>query len=261
MELLVIYLFLFFIGSCFGSFFNVCICRIPKNESIVFPSSHCPVCKKKITPYNNIPVFSYIFLKGKCRDCGTKIHWHYLFVEILTGALFVFLFAFLGNRFNLTYFKYLLFFSTAIIVIFIDFFHMIIPDSIDIPLIVIGIILAFLPMSDITWKSSLMGAGIAFTLFFGIGFIYSKIKKMEGLGGGDVKYLTAIGAFFGSPGVFYILFISAVIALIYILAMKIKRSSFIPFGPFLAVASFVYFIIEFSITNGMTGLFMRMYGL
>ncbi len=138
---------------------------------------------------------------------------------------------------------------------------MIIPDSIDIPLIIIGIILAFFPMSDITWKSSLMGAGIAFILFFGIGFIYAKLKKMEGLGGGDVKYLTAIGAFFGSPGVFYILFISAIIALIYILAMRIKRSSFIPFGPFLALAAFVYFIIENSVAQGMTGLFMRMYGL
>ncbi len=165
-DQILIYIFIFVFGAAFGSFLNVCIYRIPRKESIVFPSSHCPICKVKIKPINNIPIISFILLKGKCKNCNTCIHWHYLLIEILTPLLFFFLFLRFGNRFSIIFIKYIIFFSIGLIIFFVDLFHKIIPDVLSLPLIPIGIILSFFTLIDVSFKSSITGAIFGFMVFF-----------------------------------------------------------------------------------------------
>ncbi|MDD3234931.1 MAG: prepilin peptidase, partial [Candidatus Cloacimonetes bacterium] len=126
-------------GASLGSFFNVLIHRIPNKESIVFPASHCAACNKHIPFYQNIPIISYLLLKGKCSNCKTSIHWHHLLVEVVTPILFVGIFLRYGFH-DVLFYKYLLLFSFLIPIFFIDAFHNIIPHVLSIPLIVIGLL-------------------------------------------------------------------------------------------------------------------------
>jgi len=152
------------LGACFGSFLNVVIHRLPLKQSIAFPASHCPECKGKIKPYDNIPVLSYFILQGKCRNCEKEIPSRYLFVEVLTAACFLTLL--MTNRYVLDFvlLKNIVFFTTGIAIIYIDFKHYIIPDIISIPLIFLGIAFSFIT-PDPGWQHSLMGAGLGFGIF------------------------------------------------------------------------------------------------
>ena len=241
--MLFIYIFIFVVGSVFGSFFNVCLHRIPQKKSIIFPGSHCPNCGIKINPLNNIPIFSYIFLKGKCRNCKTKIHPHYLLVEILTPLLFIILFYRFGNVFSLIYLKYLLLFSIGLMIIFIDIFHKIIPDVLSLPLILTGIIFSLFPQTDISLSSSLIGAGSGFFLFVLIAMIFKYITKRDSLGGGDIKLIAALGTFTGLYGIIFIIFISSVLSLVTLIIIKHDLKKEFPFGPFLIFGSFLYIIL------------------
>jgi len=241
--MLLLYIFIFIVGSVFGSFFNVCIHRIPQKKSIVFPGSYCPNCGIKISPFNNIPIFSYIFLQGKCQNCKTKIHPHYLLLEILTPLLFISLFYRFGNIFSLTYLKYLILFSVGLMIFFIDIFHKIIPDVLSLPLILAGIIFSLFPGNDISLHSSLIGTGFGFFLFVFIAMIFKFITKRDSLGGGDIKLIAALGSFSGFYGIIFIIFISSVIALVSLLIIRHDLKKEFPFGPFLIFASFLYIIL------------------
>jgi leader peptidase (prepilin peptidase)/N-methyltransferase len=237
----IILLIIFLFGSCLGSFLNVCIYRVPLNLSIVFPNSFCPACQSPIRPYDNIPLFSFFFLKGKCRNCGVKISWRYPLVEALMGAITLALFLRLGL--SPLFFSLLAFSAALLVITFIDLDHRIIPDVISLPGIVVGVILALAGIS-ISIKSSLMGLLLGGGSLFAVAYIYEAITKREGMGGGDVKLLAMIGAWLGWQAVLFTLFFASLLGTIIggtvMLIQKEGRYYAIPFGPFLALAALAY---------------------
>ncbi len=251
------YLIIFIFGAVFGSFFNVCIFRIPIKKSVVFPDSSCPICKTKIKPYHNIPIISYILLKGKCAYCGTKINIHYFLVELLTPLLLMFLFATQESQFSLVFSKYAIFISFGVIIFFIDLYHLIIPDKLSLPLIVIGLIFAFLPNTDVTWISAGIGALSGFSLFLFTAYFFQKVTGKDSLGGGDIKLIVAVGAFLGVWGILFTVLFSSLIALVTLLILKHDRSKHFPFGPFIIAGAFVYILAG----DTLISLYLRLFNL
>ena len=247
--------FLFAFGSIVGSFLNVCIVRIPRKASIVLPASHCPLCKKPIPLYYNIPLVSYIMLGGRCRHCKAPISFRYFFVELMTPLALLMLYA----RFGLSPVLPITFaFTAALIVItFIDLKHRIIPDVISLP----GIPACFLCSFALPWMEPVQAvlgirlpglAGIAMQSLLGIlaggGVLYvfaagyELLTKKEGMGGGDIKLLAMIGAFLGWKGALVTLMLGAfagsMIGLILIVVKGKSLKYAVPFGPFLAAGAF-----------------------
>jgi leader peptidase (prepilin peptidase)/N-methyltransferase len=233
--------FAFIFGAVIGSFLNVCIFRLPAETSIVKPRSQCPYCKHPIRNCDNIPLVSFIILRGKCRDCGGKISWRYPLVELITAALALLLFL----KFGLTL-KFLIFFiftSVLIVITFIDLDHQIIPDIITLPGIPI-FFLAAIFLVKIPWLEALLGLLIGGGVLFTIALIYEFISKREGMGGGDIKLLAMIGGFLGWKSLMFVLLFSSFSGVIVgITAMIIKKQDMkyaVPFGPFLSAAAVAY---------------------
>jgi leader peptidase (prepilin peptidase) / N-methyltransferase len=205
------------LGLIVGSFLNVCIYRLPRGESIVFPGSHCPGCSKPLRPYDNIPLFSYLWLRGKCRHCATKISPQYPAVELLTCL------AFLGCALRWgpappTYVNSL-FLSAIVVLVFIDYQHQILPNAITLPGTAAGILLSpfqesafyldppvlsiggFLAPgaadSALPWVGSILGALCGGGVLFLVGSTYQALRHRQGLGMGDVKMMAFVGAFLG----------------------------------------------------------------
>ncbi|AYC29750.1 prepilin peptidase [Paenisporosarcina cavernae] len=230
---------LFFLyGLIFGSFYNVVGLRVPNDESIVHPPSTCPTCKHRLTWKDLVPVFSYMFLGGKCRHCKTSIPIFYPLMELLTGILFVY--AYLQEGFSGELIVALLYVSLFVIITVSDLVYMIIPDKV---LIILGLMLLagriISPLDP--WWESLAGAIIGFFLLWLIAIV-----SKGGMGGGDVKLFLLIGLVSGSKGVLMTLFIAsfigAFIGVISILLFHQDRKTPIPFGPFIAIgALIVYF--------------------
>jgi leader peptidase (prepilin peptidase) / N-methyltransferase len=227
-------------GALIGSFLNVCILRLPKEESIVWPGSHCPHCKHSIKFYDNIPLVSYILLKGRCRHCHSPISFQYPLVEGITALGSLILFMKFGP--SLSYLFYFLFVAALIVITVIDLYHQIIPDVISLPGIGVGL-LASLMIPQITFLTSLIGTLLGGGSLFLIATIYQRLFKREGMGGGDVKFLAMIGAFLGWKAVILTIFFSSLIGSITgIIMMLLKGKDFkyaIPFGPFLSVGAVV----------------------
>ncbi len=228
------------LGAIVGSFLNVCISRLPKEESIVRPGSHCPKCKTPIQYYDNIPLLSYLLLGGKCRHCKAPISIQYPIVEAITALSSFFLFITFGV--SLSFFYYFSFVAALIVITVIDLYHQIIPDVISLPGIVIGL-LGSLVIPKITFWSSLIGALSGGGSLFLVATVYQWLFKREGMGGGDVKLLAMIGAFLGWKAVILTIFLSSFIgSIIGITVMLIKGKDFkyaIPFGPFLALGAVI----------------------
>lgn len=227
-------------GAMVGSFLNVCIHRLPKEESIVRPGSHCPKCKTPIRFYDNIPLLSYLLLGGKCRHCKAPISIQYPIVEAITALSSFFLFITFGV--SLSFFYYFSFVAALIAITVIDLYHQIIPDVISLPGIVIGL-LGSLVIPQITFWSSLIGVLSGGGSLFLVATVYQWLFKREGMGGGDVKLLAMIGAFLGWKAVILTIFLSSFIgSIIGITVMLIKGKDFkyaIPFGPFLALGAVI----------------------
>ncbi len=236
----------FVFGLIMGSFLNVCIYRIPRNKSIVYPPSSCPACGSKIKWYDNIPILSYIILKGKCRVCNSKISPVYPIVELLAAfySLLVYL------RFGLTIDTvfYLIFGYMLIVASFIDLFHLIIPDRISLGLTVSGLVFGFIN-HDIL--HSVFGFVFGFVLLYIIAVLGKAIFKKEAMGGGDIKLLGAIGTFVGVKGVLFTLFVASFLGSavgIFLIALgEVKLSQRIPFGPYLSVSAAIYLFVGISI--------------
>jgi len=236
---------LFILGMIFGSFMNVCIYRLPKHESIVSPGSRCPLCGVAIRWFDNIPVLSYLALKGKCRSCGGRISPRYAIVEILAGVMCALLFL----RFGFT-FKYLIFFgltSALIVVSFVDIKIHEIPDEITLPGIVLGLVLAALypPLMNKTGNfSSLLDSTLGVIAGGGsiyiLGYIGEFIFKKEAMGGGDVKLLAMIGAFLGWKFAIFVFFLAPFFGSVIGIILKLKEGrDIIPYGPYLSLAAVV----------------------
>jgi leader peptidase (prepilin peptidase) / N-methyltransferase len=236
----------FIFGSVAGSFLNVCIHRMPKEESVVWPRSHCPHCGKRIPGYDNIPFISYLLLKGRCRFCQKKISLRYPLVELLTALLFVLLFKHYGLSYN--FFFYAVFACSLIIAAFVDIKHRIIPDEVSVGGLIVGFILNSIrgfhlnPFS-FNWRpmvSSLLGILIGGGIIYFSGFlfdlVYFKLLKRppiqgetESMGGGDVKLLAMIGAFLGWQRALLTFFIAPFFGLIVgIITLVRKKDHTIP---------------------------------
>jgi leader peptidase (prepilin peptidase)/N-methyltransferase len=243
-------------GLIVGSFLNVCIARIPLESSIISPPSHCPRCNTPIRWYDNIPLVSFAVLRGRCRTCGQRISWRYPLVELLNGLLFLWAiveFGFTGEAILV-----MALCSTLVVITFIDLDHQIIPDVITYPGMVIGLGVAPFFMSTLAVPLSFglgtvlppMGQyGTAFlNAFIGlvlggaplylIGLLWEKLRKVEAMGGGDVKYMSMVGSFLGWKGAFLTIMLGAVsgsiVGVALILLKKHRADNVIPFGPFLA---------------------------
>ena len=244
-----IYFFVFLFALAFGSFFNVCIVRLPQKQSLI-PPSHCPKCNYKITKLQNIPIFSYLFLRGKCKNCGSKIPLHYFLVEFITPVVFILLYLKFGL--TLDFAKFIIFFSFGIIIFFIDYFHQLIPDKLSLPLILLGFIFAFIAKE----YTLILGAIFGFGFFYILGYLFKYFTKKDGIGGGDIKLITAIGAFFGLSGVIFTIIVSAIIALIFLLSIGYDKRKYFPFGPFLIFTSFLHTIVGSTILSLYWNLFL-----
>lgn len=248
-------IFIILFGAALGSFFNVCIYRIPNKKSIIFPSSFCPVCKNKIKPVHNIPIISFLVLRGKCAECSTKIHWHYFLVELLTPLLFVVLFFRFGSFTSLIFWKYCIFFSVGLIIIFIDLFHKLIPDVLSLPLLIVGLLFSIFRKNDIAFLNSLIGANVGFIIFLAIAYLFKLILKKDSLGGGDIKLIAAIGSMTGFYGIIFTIFISSAIALITMILIRHDHKNEFPFGPFLMIGAFIYVIFGNTLITSYLSLF------
>jgi leader peptidase (prepilin peptidase) / N-methyltransferase len=235
------YIFVFIFGAVVGSFLNVCICRLPRSESIVFPSSHCPNCDFKIPFYDNIPILSYLLLRGKCRSCRGRISFQYPFVEFLNALLTLFLFMKFGP--SSAFLVLFLFCSAMVVITFIDLEHQIIPDLITLPGIAAGFIFSFF-IPQLGWLNSLIGVVVGGGSLWLVASVYELITKKEGMGGGDIKLLAMMGAFFGWKAIPFIIFVSSlagsVIGITVMLVQKKDSKLAIPFGPFLALGAILY---------------------
>jgi len=232
----------FMFGMCIGSFLNVCIYRLPSSMSIINPSrSFCPQCNSAIQFYDNIPVFSYLWLKGRCRNCKESISLRYPLVELMTGILAIAILFMFGL--TLEGVVYFVFISSLLVITFIDIDHKIIPDIITLPGIPIGLAASFV-LPDMTFKSSFLGLLVGGGSLLLVAWTYSLITHKEGMGGGDIKLLGMIGTFIGWKGVIFTIFaasLAGTLVGIIVMLLKGKNLKFaIPFGPFLSIGAMSY---------------------
>jgi leader peptidase (prepilin peptidase)/N-methyltransferase len=233
--------FVFVFGAVVGSFLNVCIYRLPRSQSIAFPPSACPECGNRIAPYDNVPIVSFLLLRGKCRACKGRISWKYPAVELINGLLALFLF--LKFQFSPTFFALFLFCSALVVITFIDLEHQIIPDCISLPGIGVGFAVSFL-LPWLGWKNSLIGIVAGGGSLLIVAYGYQLLTKKEGMGGGDIKLLAMMGAFLGWRSIPFIIFTSSllgsVVGISLMLARKKDSQLPIPFGPFLALGALLF---------------------
>jgi leader peptidase (prepilin peptidase)/N-methyltransferase len=254
-QYVIIWTFAFFLGLAIGSFMNVCIYRLPLGKSIIWPPSHCPKCGEKIKFYDNIPILSYIILRGKCRYCNVPVSLQYPLVELITGILSLALFIRYGPTYQ--YLLYFLFTSVLLIISFIDFHHKIIPDVLSLPSILIGIAVSF-GLIDIKWSDSLIGLLAGGASLYLVGIVYEFLTGREGLGGGDVKLLAMIGAWMGWRALPMIVLMASLAgilaALVFLIYTRKGLRTRIPFGPFLSLGAVMYLFFGNELTRWYIGL-------
>jgi leader peptidase (prepilin peptidase)/N-methyltransferase len=232
-PIMMIGLLTFVFGAIVGSFLNVCIARIPNDESVIHPPSHCPRCNARIRFYDNIPLISYVVLLGRCRACGERISPRYFAVELLMAALAVAL-----------YYQF--------VISFIDLHVRIVPDVISLPGIVVGLLFSVIgrfvlndpyELVPSPW-SSILGILIGGGVLLALAWAYEAFTGVEGMGGGDIKLLAMIGAFLGWPSIPVTLFFSSlggsVIGLTAMIIKGVGRKYALPFAPFLCLGALLY---------------------
>lgn len=223
------------VGAMVGSFLNVCIHRLPRRESLVAPRSHCPACGAAVAPYDNIPVVSYLILRGRCRRCRCRIPWRYPLVEGLTATLFLLA----ADRYGLgpRGLLLMLFLAGLVVIAFIDLQHQIVPDRISLPGIGVGLLGSLLwpPPSALQALLGVLAGG-------GVFFVVATASR-GGMGGGDIKLGAMIGAFLGWRLAIVTMFLGILLGSVVAIALLIlrlkRRKDPIPFGPFLALGAVV----------------------
>ncbi|HCP15481.1 MAG TPA: prepilin peptidase [Peptococcaceae bacterium] len=249
-------LYILIAGLLVGSFLNVCIYRIPRRESIAFPPSHCTACGTSLKPLDLVPLFSYLFLRGKCRYCGDKISPRYFIIESVHGL------GWLGIALNfgttLHALAGMMLFSMTLVISAIDLEHGIIPDGLSVLLLGTGIVYHFLSM-DIGLINRLLGMAVG----FGLLFLLAVISK-GGMGGGDIKLCAGIGFWLGFPGFLYALMAASIIgSIVSIALMALKRKGIketIPFGPFLMIGFLLIYFYQSELLEVYWDLILSIYG-
>ena len=243
------------LGGIWGSFSNVCIYRLPENQGIIAGRSFCPSCKNKIQWFDNIPILSFVLLKGKCRHCKSIISLQYLIVELISSVSFVTIYYFFGLTFTTLLLLILSVFF--IIIFFIDLKHFIIPNVLTFTLMFVGFIKSFDPNLNKAifpnYINSLIGGVFGYLIIWLIIYFYKKVRKKEGMGLGDAKLLSAIGFWFGWLSIPFTIFISSLVALIFVIPSILNKSrgmtSQIPFGPYIIVGCIIYVSFANQIKN------------
>ena len=227
------------LGLLVGSFLNVCIYRIPKGKSIVFPPSSCPNCSKKLSAFELIPVISYLFLRGRCAACGGGISFRYPAVEILTSFFFCLCYWRFGIGLEFVY--SVIFTALLLVAVFIDLDTMELPDGISLLVAVVGLTYGVTVKNNLLF--SLLGGVAGFLIMYIIFKAGSALYKKEAMGGGDIKLAAATGTFLGWQGAvfsIYLAFFIAFIVLVPALLTGIKnRQDSVPFGPALAAGALI----------------------
>ncbi len=260
MDPVLIYIFAFLFGAIVGSFLNVCIFRIPLGKSLISPSSRCPQCKIAIKAYDNIPILSYFLLGGRCRSCRAPISARYPLVEGMTALFSVFLMLKFGL--SASFFISFILISSLVVVSFIDLDHRIIPDTISLPGIILGLLASFMKPAgqndflvrfvfrtvkggiNMATLDSLLGIFIGGGLLYAVAVLFYWVTKKEGMGGGDIKLLAMIGAFLGWTSTVFTIVVSSLIGSIVGVALMVAKGAdskyAIPFGPFLSMGAVIY---------------------
>lgn len=250
-------LILFLFGSVIGSFLNVCIWRLPREESIVRPGSHCPHCQKLIPWYDNMPFLSFILLGGRCRFCKERISWRYPVVELLAALAPVWVISQMGFQVETLVYTILLW--GLIVVIFVDAVHQIIPDQISLGGLALGVLASTAYPSlhqALDWlgglRSSLVGAAVGAGSIYLTGVVGRWIFKREAMGLGDVKLMAMIGSFLGWQMSLFVFFLAPFFGTVVGLWLKyVKKTDVIPYGPFLSLATFVVIFWGHKILGGL----------
>ncbi len=247
-------IFVVIMAALWGSFANVCIYRLPKEQGVVSGRSHCPKCKKKIVWYDNIPIISYFLLSGKCRKCKKKISIQYSLVEFI--SIFSFFNIYYLYGITLTTLLLMILSLSLIIIFFIDLKHYIIPNSITFPMMALGFVKSFDPNLNSMFPNyinSLIGGIFGYGIIWSIIYFYKQIRKKEGMGLGDAKLFAVIGFWFGWISIPFIIFLSSVIALISVIPELLKKSknlkSQIPFGPHIIIATLIFILLKDNFFN------------
>jgi len=257
-------LFAFIFGAVIGSFLNVVILRLPKDESIVFISSHCTTCKNPLKPWHNIPILSWLFLRGRCSFCGSKISLQYPLIELISGFIFMILAIKYGINFPVTLIGFS--FLTLLALSMIDFRYKMIPDSLNLLALVFAIFGAWNVNGIFTnLQNALLFAGGFTLLRFALSYMltssahrhakktvtswsknYHTYPFIEAMGEGDIMVAATMGALLGAKLTLVAIFLSALLALpVMILVMKkSKEEQRVPFVPFLAIATFITYIFD-----------------
>lgn len=236
----------FIVGTIFGSFYNVVGTRIPNNLSIVKPGSHCEYCNHELSWYELIPIFSYIFLKGKCKECHHKLSIFYPFTEIATGLLFLVSFHSFG--FSLDLLTSLTLVSTFIIIIVSDINYLIIPDRF---IIIPSILIIIIDLFNIGLLNTIIQIGygiLGFTLMYLVMLLGNKLFKKESLGGADIKLMFLIGLVLDPMLTIIVLFLASFIALIPSIYLLYKnKEHIVPYGPFLMIGLLIVYFTKLNI--------------
>lgn len=249
------------LGLVVGSFLNVCIWRIPRGESISYPPSHCPYCRRRIRPFDNIPILSYLILRGQCRDCHKPISIRYPLIEGLTALLFVLAYARFG--FNWPVLRALFFIGFLVVLAVIDFDHQILPVQLSFAGLIIGLLSALLPVFQMEIESAILGAviGAGFILFswalwryvLAKPFARMGVRQKEAMGWGDLPFAAMIGVFVGIKGVVVTLAVAVLTGALFGLAGRVagrlRKGQEVPFGPFLAIGGLVGIFMGEAIFN------------
>lgn len=245
-----IYLPVFILGAIIGSFLNVCIYRVPRNESVVRPASRCTSCGRPIRFYDNIPVLSYIFLRGKCRYCKTNLSLRYPLIELLNAVLYVLVLRRFGTESPWILGVYLVFVSVLVVIFFIDLDYQIIPNSLTLPGIPLSLVLGSTILPDpfsgnelLGVKGSLTGFAAGGGFFYAVAMLGKAVFKKDAMGGGDIKMMAMVGGLLGWKGVILTTFMGSlfgsVTGVTLILLKGREWGSRIPFGPYLAMGALI----------------------
>ncbi|ADL68795.1 Prepilin peptidase [Thermoanaerobacterium thermosaccharolyticum DSM 571] len=241
----ILYLLVFIFGTIIGSFLNVVIYRLPRNESLVYPPSHCTKCKNELKPYDLVPILSYMILKGRCRYCGDKISIRYPIVELITGLIYLILFIYFGISIKSLSYAFLA--SLLIVITFIDIEHKIIPNKIILTGLIAGAIFRVLMFNYGVWDYI-----VGFFLGGGVLLLISLLSG-GGMGGGDIKLMALIGLFIGWKLTISTLFIAVLLGAvggIILIVLKIKtRKDYIPFGPYISAACIISILYGYDLLN------------
>ena len=240
MDLLIlIYAFIF--GTLIGSFLNVVVYRLPREESLSFPPSHCPTCNNRLKFYDLFPIISYLGLRGKCRSCGSRISIRYPIVEGITGFLFFMSVYTFGM--SLVTIQYIIIIGLLIPIFLIDYDHYIIPDGLNLSIFIVAVAVVLIQIitGEKQWNEFLYH--ILGMLIGGGFFLFIAIVTNGAMGGGDIKIMAALGFLFGVKNTLLLMFLSFIlggILSVILLLLKIKkRKDPIPFGPFICLAALI----------------------